>query len=181
MQTVYDARTSLEGSGVAFVCFFVVILCVVLATLGWLFPSAEKRSAKRGRSSRRRLAVIVPALVAVTALSTVAVRALLIHQQRYALDHGRYERIKGCVQDYSENLYRDGHLAIDTFSVNGHRFEINDSDWTTGFRTTQRRGGRLANGVPVEIYRSGRKILLLRAASTLCSPPLTPTPTAPLS
>ena len=76
-----------------------------------------------------------------------------------AVRNHRAQVIEGVVTDFKPMPYT-GH-AMESFAVNGVRFEYSDFVITAGFNNTSSHGGPIREGLPVKIWYSGGEILRL--------------------
>jgi hypothetical protein len=97
-------------------------------------------------------------------LVATALPSTLLEYQRATSDlrEGRYSVVEGPVTDFIPMPY-EGH-ALESFTVNGHRFSYSDNIMTAGFRNTASHGGPIREGLYVRISYSGNLILRLEVA-----------------
>jgi hypothetical protein len=79
----------------------------------------------------------------------------------YLMRSGRAQVVEGVVTDFAPMPYT-GH-AMESFTVNGTRFEYSDYVLTAGFNNTSSHGGPVKEGLPVKIWHVNGEILRLDA------------------
>jgi hypothetical protein len=81
---------------------------------------------------------------------------------REAYSSGNYKVIEGVVKNF-DPMPASGH-KMESFTVNGVKFEYSDSVVTPGFNNATSKGGPIHEGLPVKISHIGNTILKLEVA-----------------
>jgi hypothetical protein len=133
-------------------------LIFVAIGLGMLVYRRKYPSIERSRWSR-----IFPHLFTGFAvfwvLITFAITFSDYWELRQSLRSGQFEVIEGTVVDFVP-MPAHGH-AMESFTVNGHRYEFSDYVVTAGFNNTQSHGGPIREGLTVRIADVRGKIARL--------------------
>jgi hypothetical protein len=124
-----------------------------------------KATAKKGRPESIFRAVFPFAFLGFAVVWTVFVfvsTAGSYSELASALRQGRCEIVEGVVSEFHPMPW-SGH-AMESFAVNGKRFEYSDYAVSAGFNNTASHGGPITEGMHVRVHYYGNAIARLEVA-----------------
>jgi hypothetical protein len=94
----------------------------------------------------------------------------LVKDRQWAqeLATGRFEKLNGCVRDFTEYVNPDHDIGTDTFTLNGRPFQISDNVWQLGYHTSYHHGSPIGPNTHLLVYANGSRMLRIEVLTAGC-------------
>lgn len=81
---------------------------------------------------------------------------------------GRFEKLDGCVSNFTEDVNPDHDIGTDTFTLVGRPFRISDNVWQLGYHTSRHHGSPIGPDSHLLVYANGSRMLRIELLPAGC-------------